>query len=1588
MRILLPFFFTLGLSIFSSTAISAPNFTIEGIGNDALLENLQYSSPAPYTDGVTSGTVTYALLNSLSPFSDLSDLPMFAGLSLIDTLMIFLSDDSSLFSVNSTTGVVSLTPRDFENPSDKNADNIYSVTLIATDSDGNRNHLTWTVEILDQPAVFFFLTGINDASVYENNTYSANQPNISGASIGSITYSLSGNDASAFVVDSTTGIVTMGERDFETPGDANGDNIYEITLIGTDKDNNTASISWTVTILDQPPLVFSMSPIADSQYHQVQYTSPSPSVSGAFRSPLQYSISGDDVALFSLSTNGKVILTGQNFNAPADFNGDNVYEIILTATDKDNNTANATVSVTILNIPPSADSDGDGVINMIELAENTQPNNAASFKDTDRDGTPDALDTDADNDFLLNAIDDLGHDPYADNDGDFVPDYLDADDRGDGTPAACTDLNSNNICALGFPLDPWFDSDQDGIPNHADFDSDNDSIPDVIEGLTDTDSDTIPNYIDTDSDNDGIPDIIESGTNAIDSNFNRIADRFDITITGGIDINLDGIDDNVDAIDSDNDSTPNYLDKDSDNDGIPDTLEGTSSADHDLDGIDNMFDADFNGDFDNNNDGIMDNWVINSPLPDTDGDTTPDYIDTDSDNDSIGDSIEAGSSGIDSNINNIDDHFDAAINIGTDSNADGILEDAFFDADGDGAFNHHDLDSDNDGIPDITEAGTFDLNNDALNDGNTLVSLPLPDSDSDLIPNYLEVDSNNDSVFDIAPTAFVAFDVNNDGRVDITNDPDQDGIDNSIDTAPLVFGLAPYIEPDLDGDGIPDSTDPDIDNDSISNLVEGHGDNDSDGIPNDYDLDSDNDGISDYVESEAPARIGDANTNGIDDSVDLLVTLGIDNNADGMDDLYLPIDTDRDTIANYLDNDSDNDNYGDRLETSGFTLSLLDSDLDGIDDIFDVDNTGGIDANNDGIADLLFALLDNDSDGVFNYLDADSDNDNIGDAEEGIADNDFDGVLNRYDRDSDNDGISDYIESGTPTREGDTNNNGLDDSIDVLITGGNDFNFDGLDDAFPPRDTDRDTIPDYLDVDSDNDTITDKEETSGLVLSGFDNDGDGIDNVFDVDFTGGVDANNDGIDDDVVIIIDTDGDGIPDYLDLDSDNDGFPDRVENDDTNRDGIPDRLQPEGKVKASSGKGATNSLLLLLLSMAMFLRRSVSIKAFCITVLVFIFSANLYAEEEIVCRDYKAWPEYNAAFAPCFYLGVGLGQSSLDPDTSDSSWNPLDSKDTAYSLFAGYHFAHSWFAEVMYADLGKVAMDNKHALVTAKESVGYLSYSAFAGYYLPADELFRTTLPVKFFIKAGIAQLENTSSSPLLRLEKDSQTVLATGAGIEWPFQERWMLRTEIDTFSAEATFLNISVAYWLGGKKHYYENTVYKTLEKVVPKVTIAEAIAQEVDAESSTALPRQEALAAMGDDDKDGVINTKDECPQTPPRFAVDKRGCSIFKGEFKSLYGAFNSTDLTYPSFALLDTIIALLKSYPDTRIEIQAHTDSRGTTEFNQNLSEQRAEVVKAYLVEKGIATKRIQTKGFGESQPISISDTPEGLSKNRRIDFIILNR
>jgi len=108
--------------------------------------------------------------------------------------------------------------------------------------------------------------------------------------------------------------------------------------------------------------------------------------------------------------------------------------------------------------------------------------------------------------------------------------------------------------------------------------------------------------------------------------------------------------------------------------------------------------------------------------------------------------------------------------------------------------------------------------------------------------------------------------------------------------------------------------------------------------------------------------------------------------------------------------------------------------------------------------------------------------------------------------------------------------------------------------------------------------------------------------------------------------------------------------------------------------------------------------------------------------------------------------------------------------------------------------------------------------------------------------------------------------------------------------------------------------------------------------------------------------------------------------EFSSavLFG-FDKSGLTNDSKNSLDKLVTVLGGYPDTDIEIQGHTDSKGSNAYNQNLSVERASAVSNYLVSKNIQRSRLTVVGYGESLPKYLNDTEAGRTENRRVEFLI---
>ncbi|MBU2099404.1 MAG: OmpA family protein [Gammaproteobacteria bacterium] len=154
-------------------------------------------------------------------------------------------------------------------------------------------------------------------------------------------------------------------------------------------------------------------------------------------------------------------------------------------------------------------------------------------------------------------------------------------------------------------------------------------------------------------------------------------------------------------------------------------------------------------------------------------------------------------------------------------------------------------------------------------------------------------------------------------------------------------------------------------------------------------------------------------------------------------------------------------------------------------------------------------------------------------------------------------------------------------------------------------------------------------------------------------------------------------------------------------------------------------------------------------------------------------------------------------------------------------------------------------------------------------------------------------------------------------------------------------------------------------------------------------PRVEASAppVVADSDGDGVPDDRDACPNTPRNYAVDERGCPIMLEEVAritlNVQFDFDQAVVKPEYFDDIRQVADFLAEHDDVVATVEGHTDSTGTDEYNQSLSERRAAAVRQVLIERfNVSPARISSVGYGESRPVTSNATSEGRAQNRRVE------
>ena len=339
---------------------------------------------------------------------------------------------------------------------------------------------------------------------------------------------------------------------------------------------------------------------------------------------------------------------------------------------------------------------------------------------------------------------------------------------------------------------------------------------------------------------------------------------------------------------------------------------------------------------------------------------------------------------------------------------------------------------------------------------------------------------------------------------------------------------------------------------------------------------------------------------------------------------------------------------------------------------------------------------------------------------------------------------------------------------------------------------------------------------------------------------------------------------------------------------------------------------------------------------------------------------------------YIGLGVGLSQLDPDTSEAeSIQVLDDDQTGFQLTLGVDLSDWFSVELHGADLGE-------AEFTGGGTIRYREYGLSGLVYLGGARSRFNRHGWTAFGRTGVGYL-STSAGGDLEFNQDNEVSLILGLGAEFSTLSGFGLRVEGIAFNGDASYLQLGLIYrlgralaWMGGQ----------------PDVTTT---AQQQD---RTTQERNERMSgqnlrtpSIADTDGDGIEANDDMCPDTASGIAVGENGCAVVNGVIDGLTFQSGSAVLTPGARLVLDNIAESLRQQPDARALVSAHTDSQGNADSNLQLSKLRAFEVAKYLVQSGVAKARLEARAFGEIRPIDTNNTEQGRNNNRRVEIVLID-
>lgn len=311
---------------------------------------------------------------------------------------------------------------------------------------------------------------------------------------------------------------------------------------------------------------------------------------------------------------------------------------------------------------------------------------------------------------------------------------------------------------------------------------------------------------------------------------------------------------------------------------------------------------------------------------------------------------------------------------------------------------------------------------------------------------------------------------------------------------------------------------------------------------------------------------------------------------------------------------------------------------------------------------------------------------------------------------------------------------------------------------------------------------------------------------------------------------------------------------------------------------------------------------------------------------------------------YYGAGFGEINITDHDKDSQgrYDFIDDGD-GFGLELGYFYGPRWGGRIEWSNLNFDTDQNG---------------SSTSGDRYGIDALYRLQDAGAFYAIMGLKHLEAGKG----------HTALNLGLGADGMITDRWSAFAEGTVYGGvDEAFADFGAK--VGVRYHFSPQKVAQDEQPV------------------ASMAPAEPAVAA--DQDRDGVIDDNDLCPDSAPEFMVDANGCVVLESvpvtiKLDVLFASNSAAvDATYHDE--IASVAEFMKKHPEGKVEISGHTSAKGDADYNMALSTRRAKAVADVLVQEfGVNADRVSYQGYGESQLLDTADTEEAARMNRRIEAV----